>query len=227
MSWEAGGVGAFAAVAVALAFVAVNLVAHLRESRELRRVAGERLGLPPASREHLVRLLEFLHERVSYEGLDKNMRRPLLRQGAYETLRSGKGFCGENARLAIRLMNFIGIPAARIYVSGEKWPHVLTECQLDGRWWLFDGHNDPETAMTPAEVGAIESPRIDQLRNHHPNAYIAFQRIRLFHGHPGLERLEKMRLPNWMIQILESPHMLKAIAGIFAIIMVTVLWRLL
>jgi len=131
-----------------------------------------------------------------------------------ETLASGRGFCGENARVAIRLMAMIGVPSARIYVSGERWPHVLTECRLDGRWWLFDGHNDPETAMTPSEVCTVESPRIERLRNHHPNPYVGFQRIRLFHRLPVLERLERIRLPQWTILILESPDLAKACLGL-------------
>jgi hypothetical protein len=201
----------------------VHVRAHFRETGELRQFARTNLGTPPASRDHLVRLLELLHERVSFEGLDKSAPRPLLRQKASETLRSGKGFCGENARLAIRLMAAIGVPAARIYVSGQRWSHVLTECRLDGRWWLFDGHNDSATAMSPADVGTIESPRIDRLRNLHPNPYLSYQRIRLFHGLPGLGRLETARLPNALIQMFESPDLMKASLAIGGIIVVLVL----
>ncbi len=211
------------AVVTGLIVAGLNLWAYFRETRELRRVAREHLGTPPATRDHLVRLLRLLHDRVSYEGLDKNMWRPLLRQTAVETLNSGRGFCGENARLAIRLMATLGVPAARVYVFGERWNHVLTECRLDGRWWLFDGHNDPQTSMSSAGVCSIESPRIDLLRNDHPNPYRTFQRIPLFHRLPWLGRFETARLPNWVVQLFESPNLIKAGLAVSGIIVALVL----
>ncbi|HEX8556888.1 MAG TPA: transglutaminase-like domain-containing protein [Pyrinomonadaceae bacterium] len=57
--------------------------------------------------------------------------RPFLRDTAAETLRSGRGRCGEATRVFVNLARAAGIPAQRLYLEGRK-AHVVAAV-ADGR----------------------------------------------------------------------------------------------
>ena len=69
--------------------------------------------------------------------------RPFLRDTAAETLRSGKGRCGEAARVFINMARAAGIPAQRLYLEGRK-AHVVAVVEAeDGRALIVDASDRP------------------------------------------------------------------------------------
>ena len=211
-----GYVFLFSVVALfAVAFVVWQLILQSKETALLKKHASEISGNASLPKQKLESLLNFLHTHISWQGLNENARRPLLRANATEILFSGKGFCGENTRVAILLMNKMNIRAGRFYLTGKKWGHVLSEYLVDDKWWLFDGHLDPATKMTSERVCTIESPDFHLLRNENVvNPYTGFFRIKIFNRISFLKSLDNLRPPKSIVIISESPHMVKAIVGL-------------
>jgi len=60
--------------------------------------------------------------------------------GDEELLKSGKGWCNEQARVFARLCQVAGIPARIIFLfySDKKGGHVIAEFHADGRWCMAD-----------------------------------------------------------------------------------------
>ena len=67
--------------------------------------------------------------------------RPFLRDSAAETLRTGKGRCGEAARVFVNLARAAGIPARRLYLEGRKSHVVAVVTDADGRELVVDATN--------------------------------------------------------------------------------------
>jgi hypothetical protein len=69
--------------------------------------------------------------------------RPFLRDTAADTLRTGKGRCGEATRLFVNLARESGIDAQRLYLDGPR-PHVLAVVRTgDGRKLVVDAYESP------------------------------------------------------------------------------------
>ena len=69
--------------------------------------------------------------------------RPFLRDTAADTLRTGKGRCGEAARVFVNMARAAGIDAQRLYLEGEK-SHVITVVgRDDGTVLIVDSSADP------------------------------------------------------------------------------------
>ncbi|MDT7687494.1 MAG: Transglutaminase-like superfamily [Acidobacteriota bacterium] len=67
--------------------------------------------------------------------------RPFLRDTAADTLSTGKGRCGEAARVFVNMARAAGIPAQRLYLEGRK-AHVVTVVEAaDGREIVVDATN--------------------------------------------------------------------------------------
>ena len=156
----------------------------------------------------------------------KTQKRPLLRHTASEILLSNYGFCGENARVAIKLMLIGGIKSNRIYLFRKKWQHVLIEHKFEKKWYMFDGHFDKNTLFKDIHVTKILSENISKYPNTYPNnPYLDFCRLKIFNKISILTKLSKTRLPSFLVYILESPHIIKAlfilIVQLFAILILT------
>ncbi|HEX8688014.1 MAG TPA: transglutaminase-like domain-containing protein, partial [Pyrinomonadaceae bacterium] len=67
--------------------------------------------------------------------------RPFLRDTAADTLRSGRGRCGEAARAFINMARAEGIPAQRLYLEGRKAHVVAAVVTDDGRTLVVDPTN--------------------------------------------------------------------------------------
>ena len=116
-------------------------------------------------REDLVRLKRRLSEEIHWDAERMHEQRPLLRASARQVLATGEGFCGENARVAVRLLNLGGVPAHRLYLEGARWGHVVVEHRWDGKWWLFDAHVDHRTALPDDGVGRIDAEELAAFPN--------------------------------------------------------------
>ncbi len=116
-----------------------------RESIYLAHVAETVVqGIDDSDTEGRVRALrDYVRCKVSFQGeLDKG--RPFLRATAAETLRSGKGFCGECSRTFICLAHALDIRAQRINLYGRA-PHVVAEVELaPGNCAIVDCQNPPK-----------------------------------------------------------------------------------
>ena len=95
-----------------------------------------------SSVQDLINIKNYLNKNITYNSDLRTKKRPLLRHTASQILKSNYGFCGENARVSIKLLLLGGLKAARIYLYGTKWGHVVIEHKLDNSWFMFDGHFD-------------------------------------------------------------------------------------
>jgi hypothetical protein len=67
--------------------------------------------------------------------------RPFFRDTAAETLRSGRGRCGEATRVFVNMARAAGIPAQRLYLEGRK-AHVVAAVEAGGgRTLIVDATN--------------------------------------------------------------------------------------
>jgi hypothetical protein len=138
-------------LAVVLAGLATALLAagvfeareQQRQDEYVRAVTREALtGAPEEFEAKVVRLRDYIrtHVRnVQFAGLT----RPFLRDTAADTLRTGKGRCGEAARVFVNMARAAGIDAQRLYLEGEK-SHVITVVSRDdGAVLVVDSSADP------------------------------------------------------------------------------------
>ena len=165
-------------------------------------------------REDLVRLKRYLSTHIRYDPKRVNDARPLLRHSAEHILKTGFGFCGENARVAIRLLGMGGVRAHRVYLEGPRWQHNVVEHEWEGSWKLFDAHSDPASLLPDEDVGSIESSDIARFPNRHEgHPWLQSYRIKLFHSLLPLRRFEQIRVPRWVAQLVETPSLVKAMLG--------------
>ena len=69
--------------------------------------------------------------------------RPFLRDTAADTLRTGKGRCGEAARVFVNMARAAGINAQRLYLEGAKSHVVSVVGREDGAVLVVDSSSDP------------------------------------------------------------------------------------
>ena len=164
------------------------------------------------SKEDLIKIKKFLSSTIKYDVLKKHKKRPLFRHAASHILKSKYGFCGENARVAIKLFILGKIKARRIYLFRKEWQHVLIEHQFNDKWYMFDGHYDPKTVLEDNKVATILSENINEFPNQYPdNPYLDFCRLKLFQKINFLKPLSKIKLPMFFAYVAESPYLIKAI----------------
>jgi hypothetical protein len=129
---------------VCLAFVASEGVRQYREDAYVRANAGA--VVRSAKGDDLVSKVTALRDfvRAHVSGADFPARnRPFFRDSAAETLRTGKGRCGEATRLFINMAAAEGISAHRLYLEGKK-PHVVAVVTTDdGKRLIVDSSDRP------------------------------------------------------------------------------------
>jgi hypothetical protein len=193
------------AVALALLSLAVaEAVSQKREDDYVRSQAREALRDAPASNSdsgaRLLALRDYVRARV--HNVDFPARgRPFLRDTAADTLRTGKGRCGEATRAFVNLARAEGLDAQRLYLDGPR-PHVLTVVRTDdGRRFVVDPYESPYVP----EVEPLE-----RLLARHPefNSYSTL----------GFRRMWPLRsLPTHefalgpLNYLLENPHALSSL----------------
>ena len=198
------------------------IVAWLTERRALLAVVRQ---VAPSGqfreREELVRLKRRLSAEIHWDPARMHERRALLRASARRVLATGEGFCGENARVAVRLLNLGGIPAHRLYLEGERWGHVVVEHRWEGGWRLFDAHVDPRTSLPDEAVGRIDAEELAAFPNcAAENPWKRSYRI------PGVRRLPaswagRLRPPAALTALAETPALIGLSAGILLVLVAT------
>jgi len=164
------------------------------------------------SKQDLIKIKNYLNKNILYDTNLKLAKRPLFRHSASQILKSKYGFCGENARVSIKLLAHAGIRTRRIYLYGEQWGHVVIENQFNDAWFLFDGHYDPKTYLKDHEIAAILSKNINDYPNGYPeNKYYDYCRVKIFYEIWPLKKLAKIKLPQFLVYFFESPYLIKAV----------------
>ncbi len=197
-----------------LTFLALyNLAKEIQEIRFLKNTLKQTIEkIQIETVEDLIKVKNYLNSTISHNQDLKEKKRPLLRHTASHILKSNYGFCGENARVAIKLFILGGIKANRIYLFRKEWEHVLVEHQFNGSWFMFDGHYDKDTLLKDEDVASIPSENIGDYPDHYPNnPYLDFCRIKLFYKIPPLKSMSKIRLTSFFTYVLESPYLMKFI----------------
>jgi hypothetical protein len=176
------------------------------------------------TRDDLVRLKRILAARIHWDEARMHEPRPWLRASALRTLETGYGFCGENARAAVRLLRLGGVPAHRLYLRGTRWGHVVVEHAWEGGWRVFDAHVDPRTELDDAQVGRIDADTVAAFPNRGAeNPWVGSYRI------PLLGRLEwgrRLRPPAWLTALAENPALVAVAAGLALVLIGIALLRL-
>jgi hypothetical protein len=205
-------VAAWIALVLGLAGVVGGAVAWWRERRVLSALLRE---LAPSgritTRAELVQLKRRLSAAIRWDEARMHDPRPPLRASARRVLESGEGFCGENARVAVRVLRLGGVDAHRLYLVGERWGHVVVEHRWDGAWRLFDAHVDPRTQLADDQVGRIDAEDLRAFPNRAAeNPWRRSYRI------PGLGAqrwAERLRPPAPVIALAETPSLVALVAG--------------
>ena len=83
------------------------------------------------------------HEKVTYEPSDSRTSSPL------QSIRTGRGRCGEESTFTVSTLRAIGIPARQVYTP--RWAHTddnhaWVEAWADGKWYFF-GACEPEPVL--------------------------------------------------------------------------------
>lgn len=187
-------------VFAALVFGLIEWSRHWRENRFVGALAQEVVEQARASddRSRVITLQTYLRQHVSYQGAPY-AERPFFRASAADTLRSGKGYCGEVTRAFIRMAGALGIRAHRINLYGSRL-HVVAEADLGaGDKVIVDCQQPPQVAGLEKLQQVIARPEYDNY------ATLNLRRI-------GLDRFispfqwEIGPVGDW----LESPHAIKA-----------------
>lgn len=192
-----------ALLGLALALLALgaseSLVQH-RQDEYVRAATREALAGAPARDfgSKVTALRDYVRARV--RNVDFSARgRPFLRDTAADTLMTGKGRCGEAARVFVNMARAAGIPAQRLYLEGHKAHVVAVVRDEGGRELIVDATN--RFYFSEIEpLGAFE-------RHEEFETYSTF----------GWRRLEVLRaLPSNFVNLgplgylLENPHALLA-----------------
>ncbi|HST53449.1 MAG TPA: transglutaminase-like domain-containing protein [Pyrinomonadaceae bacterium] len=191
------------ACVLALAFLGVGVgeaIVQHAEDEYVRRVTQDVLRNAPDNDldSKVTAIRDYL--RVHVRDLDFYAdRRPFLRDTAAETLRMGKGRCGEATRVFINMARAAGIPAQRLYLEGVKAHVVALIDGADGKRTIVDSADNPFFADNeplsnlPQHVGFTSSSSVE------------WRRLRFLRRLP----VKELRLGP-LVYFLENPHALVA-----------------
>jgi hypothetical protein len=129
-------------VALALALLAVGAAEYLVQQRQDESVrAATREALEGTAGQDIDSKVAALRNYVRTHVRNVNFNangRPFFRDTAADTLRTGRGRCGEATRVFINMAHAAGIPAQRLYLEGRK-AHVVAAVETgDGRTLIVD-----------------------------------------------------------------------------------------
>ena len=196
----------FASALLFLTLAVAEAVSQNRDDDYVNSRASEALrGVPAADFDARMNALrDYVRARV--HNVDFPARgRPFLRDTAADTLRTGRGRCGEAARVFVNLARESGINAQRLYLDGPR-PHVLAVVRTgDGRRLVVDPYESPYV------------PEVEPLERllSHPE-FTSYSTL-------GFRRMWPLRsLPSHELglgplnYLLENPHALSSLLWFFA-----------
>jgi hypothetical protein len=177
-----------------------QLILQIQDQRYVASVARQIISDSKATdtRSKVLALRDYLRTHISFHDAPTDDR-PFLRDSAADTLRSGKGYCGEDTRAFICMAASVGIPAQRINLWGKR-AHVVAEADLgNGDRVLVDGQNPPQIADLESLDQVILRPEYDDYYT------LNLRRLGMSHFVSRI-KLEMGPLTYWT----ENPHALKS-----------------
>jgi hypothetical protein len=185
-----------------LVFAASDLVRYHRDDVYVRGVAEKVVREAGATdtKSKVVALRDYLRSHVDNEGLaGDGSGRPFLRSGAADTLRTGKGLCGEVSRAMIVMASDVGIRAQRVNLYGQL-QHVVAEVEIaPHQYVIVDAQNPPQIEDLETLDKVILRPEYDDYST------LNLRRLHLQGFVPRL-KLDMSFLTLW----LERPNLIKA-----------------
>lgn len=131
---------------LALALLAAGLFearTQLHQDEYVRAVTREALaGVPEDFQSKVTALRDYIRTHVRNVEFAR-WSRPLLRNTAADTLRTGKGRCGEASRVFVNMARAAGIQAQRLYLEGEKSHVIAVVIDEGGDVLVVDSSADP------------------------------------------------------------------------------------
>lgn len=96
-----------------------------------------------STKDAILEVNHWCHEKVTYEPSDSRTSSPL------QSIRTGRGRCGEESTFTVSALRAIGIPARQVYTP--RWAHTddnhaWVEAWADGKWYFF-GACEPEPVL--------------------------------------------------------------------------------
>jgi len=193
----------------------LEAVLQKSDSRYVRsiafRVVQDANASTPQDKARAIR--DYLRKHVSYEGAPFfENERPFFRASAGDTLRTGKGYCGDVSRVFICMAAQVGIRAQRINLAGDE-PHTVAEAELGpSERILVDCQNPPKIPES------IELDRLVVPGSKYTDYYtLNLRRLRITWLVTRV-KLEMGPFTYWT----ENPHALKALLwGLLALSLVS------
>jgi hypothetical protein len=188
-------------IVCALLTSSIEALRQYRESQYVNAIAAEVVRKAGAedNRSRVIALRDYLRERVTYRGAAYDDR-PFLRATTAETLRAGRGYCGEVTRAFINMAGAVGVRAQRINLYGGD-NHVVAEAELQpGERALVDSQNPPHVRDLESLDQALLRPEYDDYSTLH---------LRRLHVNWLVSRV-KLELGT-LTYLIENPHALKSV----------------
>lgn len=187
---------------VFLLLSAAEFTRYHRDDQFVRAVAERVVREAGATdtRAKVVALRDYLRGHIGNEGLARDgAGRPFLRESAAETLRSGKGLCGEVSRAMIVMARSLGIRAQRVNLYGSS-QHVVAEVEIaPHEYVIVDAQNPPWIPDMERLDKAILRPEFGDYST------LNLRRLHLQRFIPRI-KLDMGLLTIW----LERPHLIRA-----------------
>lgn len=153
-----------------------------------------------SSEARVVALRDYLRTHIDKDGLPQGgSGRSFLRDSAAQTLRSGKGFCGEVSRAFIVMARSLGIRAQRLNLYGRA-KHVVAEAEIAPHKFAVVDAQQP-----PSIVDLEPLDRVILRDEYDDYSTLNLRRLHLNWMVPRL-KLDVGFLTDW----LERPHLIKA-----------------
>lgn len=149
------------AIILCLLLAFYETVQQWRDSRFVRLTTARVLEhVPNDRRAQVLAIRDYIRSHVTTLGAPV-WNRPFLRASAAETLRSGKGYCGEVSRTFICMAGSVGIDAQRINLYGSKL-HVVAEAHVGpNQDYIVDAQNPPTIVDLATLDEVIRRPEFD------------------------------------------------------------------
>lgn len=169
---------------------------------ESQRIAGEARSIVADHGQTRARVLTIAGA-VRARVAPADRQRPFLRSTAWETWKSGKGYCGEGARVIVVMLQSLSIPAARLYLRADRddYFHIAVAYYDEGKWYLTDSTNSSTDLL--AFLTDNRMP-LDQLPGQNPFFY-SYSFMNWRRVLPFMWFDQKAPLPQGVSIVMENP----------------------
>jgi len=199
-------------VTLLLASAFSDLGQHWTERRQLRREAVAIVQGLPDVRGRVLAITERVRQRV----MPREREEPLLRATAWDTWRSGEGTCGDGARVAIVMLDSLGIRATRLYLrnSRDGYIHVAVAYFAQNTWHIADTLNSEPDLRAFLLANQRPLPEVlDGNRLFYSYSFLNWTRVA-----PFLQFDQTVAPLAWIVHVTESAALMRAAAKLMLVV---------